>query len=280
MSTQGVPATEQVRDAWDAVAPGFDEFTTPVTMAFGEEILSRIDISPGTRVLDVAAGSGALAIPAARRGANVVGVDISPAMIERLRARARAEGLSNLEVLVMDGHALELEDATFDIAVSLNGVTVFPDLTHGLAELVRVTRPGGRVLVAAFGPMPKQEFIMFFMGALQATVPGFAPPTDPPPLPFQVADPGVLRARLTEAGLHDVHVETIRWDMAFDSAQQLWGAASSGHPIAAQAIADTTDEQRAAAQAVLAGMLRERSGGTSRAVLHNEANIGVGRVGG
>src|SRR5690606_11409635 len=116
-------------------------------------------------VLDVAAGSGALSLPAARLGARVLAVDISPGMVERLAARARAEGLANLETRVMDGHALELEDNTFDLAASQFGVMLFPDLPRGLSEMARVTRPGGRVLVVTFGPFEQVEFIGFFIRA-------------------------------------------------------------------------------------------------------------------
>ena len=150
-------------------------------------------------------------------------MDIAPAMIERLRARAEAERLPDLDGRVMDGHALDLEDDTFDVSASQNGVSLFPDLADGLAELVRVTKPGGRVLIVVFGPPKKVEFFGFFLGALQAAVPGFTPlPTDPPPLPFQVADPDRLRRRLTEAGLTGVTVEAVTWDTRFESATHFW----------------------------------------------------------
>jgi ubiquinone/menaquinone biosynthesis C-methylase UbiE len=89
------------------------------------------------RFLDVAAGSGALSIPAARLGTQVLSVDFAPVMVERLNARAREEGLSGLEAYVMDGHALELEDGTFDISGSQNGVSLFPDLRRGCVRWAR-----------------------------------------------------------------------------------------------------------------------------------------------
>ncbi len=275
--TTHAPTPQQIRSAWDAIAPRFDEFVTPEAMHIGETIVDRAGVSAGARVLDVAAGSGALSILSARRGATVTAVDIAPDMIERLRARARAEQLSNLEGAVMDGHALDLADDTYDLALSLNGVSVFGDLPRGLAEMARVTRPGGRVVVGAFGPLPKAEFITFSMGAMQATIPDFVPlPADPPPPPFQVADPAVFRDRLAAAGLRDVSVETVTWDMPITSADHLWNVFTSSNPIGAQLAADLSPEQRTAVQDVLAGMLRERSGGEPGAVLHTEVNIGTG----
>ena len=268
---------KQIRDAWDAAATGFDEFVTPQTLGLGEEVVGRLGLGPGMRLLDVGTGSGALAIPAARLGARVVAVDIAPVMIERLHARADREGLPDLEGRVMDGHALDLEDDTFDVSASQNGVSLFPDLAGGLAELVRVTKPGGRVLIVVFGPLKKVEFFGFFMGALQAAVPGFTPPpTDPPPLQFQVADPDLLRRRLTEAGLTGVTVEAITWDMRFESATQFWDWIISSNPIAVQLTADLTAEQTADVRQVLDGMFRERSGGMPGVVLHTGVNVGVG----
>jgi ubiquinone/menaquinone biosynthesis C-methylase UbiE len=279
MTTQQVPSIEQIRGAWDGIAGGFDQFVTPATMVLGKEVIRRIGLRPGTRVLDVAAGSGALSIPAARIGADVVATDLAPAMIERLDARARAEGLSTLQGRVMDGQALDLDADTFDVAVSMNGVSLFPDMAQGLAELVRVTRPGGRVVIVAFGPIEKVEFIAFFTSAVRAAVPGFTPlPADPPPLPFQASDPDVLRGRLTDAGLSDVRIDTITWDTAFDSVQHLWHLFTSSNPIGAQMVAGLTAVQRTDVTHVLEGMLRERSAGAPGAVLHAEVNIGIGTV--
>lgn len=276
MTTQA-PSTEQIREAWDAIATGFDEFVTPKSVAMGEEALGRVDLRPGIRFLDVAAGTGALSIPAARRGAHVLATDIAPTMIERLKARARAEGLSNLEGVVMNGVALDFDDDTFDVVASQNGVSLFPDLEAGLNQLVRVTRPGGRVLIVALGSPRKAEFLTFFMAAMRVAVPGFAPPPmDPPPLPFQLADPATLHRKLIEAALVDVSVESVTWDMFFESAAHFWDMFSSGNPIGAQLTANVTDEQKAVVQHVLDGMLRDRSGGQPGAVLHAETNIGVG----
>lgn len=273
-----IPAAEQVRDVWDPLAARFDQFTTAEwSMPFGEQALRRVDLRAGTRFLDVACGSGALAIPAARRGADVVAVDIAPAMIERLAARARAEGLSNVEGRVMNGEALELPDDTFDVSASQNGVTLLPDLTGGLREMVRVTRPGGRVLIVTFGAPHKAEFLGFLLGALRASVPGFTPPPlDPLPPPFRLADPSRFGQELVSAGLTDIRVETVTWDMTFTSAGHFWDVVTSGKPIAVQLTAHLTVEQRADVRHVLDGMLRERSGGRPEAALCTEMNIGIG----
>lgn len=271
------PPPEQVADAWDALAAGYDEFITPESLRHGEVALGRAEIGPGTRFLDVAAGTGALSIPAARRGAEVVATDIAPAMIERLVARARAEGLTHVEGRVLDSRAQVFPDDTFDVSASQNGVTMLPDLDAGLAEMVRVTRPGGTVLVAAFGPLPKVEFLTFLLDAARAAVPDFTgPPMDPPPPPFQLADRDVFRERLTEAGLHDVAVDTITWDMTVESPTHLWNEVATSNPIGARLVAGLSEDQRTEVLRVLDGLLHERSGDRPSAVLHADVNIGTG----
>ena len=276
-ATQTAPTPEQIRAGWDRVAPGFDEYLTPPNSALGDKLLRRHGVATGMRVLDVAAGSGALAIPAGRLGAHVVATDISSVMIDRLAARARQEGLTNVEGRVMDGHALDFDDDTFDLAASQHGVSLFPDMARGVREMARVTRPGGRVLIVAFGPPPRAEFLTFFVGAVRTVVPGFTgPPTDPPPLPFQVADPERLRDKLTGAGLSDVRVESDVWDLPVRSGAHLWDVVTSSNPLGAAMVADLTAEQAVETRRVLDGMLRERSGGAPEAVLHIAINIGVG----
>ena len=270
--------SETTRDAWDKIATGYDEFVTPTHVWLANEGLRRADIRPGMRFLDVAAGSGALSIPAARLGAQVLATDMSPVMLERLKARARKEGL-NLETRVMDGHALELEDETFDVAGSQFGVMLFPDMPRGISELARVAKPGGRVLMTVFGTAQKIEFFGFFVRAIQAAVPGFTgPPMDPPPLPFQLQDPERLRQEFARVGLKDIRVESITENLEYQSGKQLWDWLTNSNPIVETVLAEVnlTKKQAAVVQQALDRMVRERAGGSGTAVLTAPINIGIG----
>lgn len=245
-------------------------------MRQGEAILDRLNLGPGTRLLDVACGTGALAIPAAARGAEVTAVDIAPRMIDLLADRARSEGVT-VTGRVMDAHRLELPDYAFDVSVSLNGVTMSVQLGAALAEMTRVTRPGGTVLVAAFGPLPEAEFLTTFVAGVRAAVPEFRGlPTAPPPPPFQLADPIVCARALTDAGLRDVTVERVTMDLPVGSAADLWDEVTSSNPIGARMVAGLDEGQRAAVLEALDGILGDRFGGEPRGVLHAAVNVGVG----
>lgn len=268
---------QQTQDAWDTIAAGYDEFVTPTHRPVSKAALDTAGLQQGMRFLDVAAGTGALSLPAARLGANVVATDISPEMVERLEARAKEEGVSNIEAWVMDGHALDLEDDTFDVSGSQYGVMLFPDLPRALREMVRITKPGGRVFIVVFGNPKEVEFLGFFMRAMHAVSPEFEGlPLDSTPLPFQVSDPRKLRQRLQEAGLEEIHVETVTEELEFDSGHQLWDWVMNSNPIAGALVVDTTKEQRIAARKVLDRMLNERARGSGPAVLTQPVHIGIG----
>lgn len=263
-------------EAWDAIAEGYDRYVAPQEVDLAIEALRLVGLEPGERFLDVAAGTGGLSLPAARLGAQVLATDWSPAMIERFEARVRAEGLRDAAGRVMDCHALELPDDRFDITGSQFGVMLVPNQPRALREMVRVTRPGGRVLMIAYGSPAELEFLQVFISALTAVAPEFPGlPDDPPPLEFQVSDPDVLRRRLTDAGLKEVRVERGAERPTFGSGQEMWDWVLYGNPIPGMLVADLSENQRARLRQVLDGMVRERAGGNGRAVLTNAVNIGI-----
>jgi ubiquinone/menaquinone biosynthesis C-methylase UbiE len=239
-------------EAWDAIATGYDRYVAPQEADLANEALRLVGLEPGERFLDVAAGPGGLSLPAARLGAQVLATDWSAAMIERFEARVRDENLRQADGRVMDCHALDLPDDSFEVTGSQFGVMLVPDQRRALREMVRVTKPGGRVLVIAYGFPAELEFLQFFLGALSR--------------------------RLTDAGLKDVRVEPTAERPTFSSGQEMWDWVLYGNPIPGMVIADLglTEEQQARLRQVLDGMLRERAGRDGRATLTNRVNIGIG----
>jgi ubiquinone/menaquinone biosynthesis C-methylase UbiE len=264
-------------EAWDAIAALYDKHVAPGEADLATAGLRLAGLRAGDRFLDVAAGPGGLSLPAARLGAKVLATDWSPKMIEHFNARVVAEGL-DAEGRVMDCHALNLPDDSYDVTGSLFGVMLVPDQAQALREMVRVTKPSGRVLLIAYGNPVEFEALHVFISAAQAVVPQFeGPAEDEPMLEFQVADPDVLRQRLITAGLRDVTVDTSnRERITVRTGQQLWDWCIGGNPIPGMLVADLTDRQRADIIQVLDGMVLERSGGNGPAVLTAPLNIGVG----
>jgi len=119
----------------------------------GDALVRAIGVAPGERVLDLGCGDGTTALPAAQLGAHVLGVDIAANLVRAGRVRARVAGLSNLRFQEGDACALdELEDASFDLAVSIFGAMFAPRPQDVARELVRVTRRGGRIVMGNWIP--------------------------------------------------------------------------------------------------------------------------------
>ena len=264
-------------EAWDSIAALYDEHVAPGESELATAGLRLAGLKAGDTFLDVAAGPGGLSLPAARLGAKVLATDWSPKMIEHFNARATVEGL-DAEGRVMDCHALDIPDDTYDVTGSQFGVMLVPDQAQALREMVRVTKPGGRVLLIAYGDPSEFEAFHVFLSAVQAVVPEFEGPADDEPmLEFQVADPDVLRQRLIVAGLRDVIVDTTNQErINVRSGQQLWDWTLGSNPIPNMLLADLTEEQRDDIIQVVDGIVRERSGVSGAAVLTAPLNIGVG----
>jgi SAM-dependent methyltransferase len=151
-----------------------ETFLTPL----GPRLVDACGIGPGLRVLDVAAGTGNAAIPAAQRGANVTASDLTPELLDAGRARADAVG-TTLEWVEADAERLPFDDGSYDVVMSAIGVMFAPHHQAAADELVRVCRPGGTVGLLSWAPDG-------MLGALFRTMGPFAPPpppgAQPPPL--------------------------------------------------------------------------------------------------
>jgi len=175
-TTRSVTATEEDRalkakHAAMWASGSYPTVVDEVVHTLGGTLVDAIDVRPGQRVLDVAAGTGTSAIPSARRGAEVVATDLTPELLEVGRAAAEAEGLS-LTWQTADAEALPFGDAEFDVVMSSIGVMFAPHHQQAADELVRVCRSGGTIGVLSWTPSG-------FIGQLFATMKPYAPP--PPP---------------------------------------------------------------------------------------------------
>ncbi len=119
----------------------------------GDALVQSLGITKGLKVLDLGCGDGTTALPEAKRGADVLGVDIAKNLVEAGKRRAEKEGLGNLRFREGDATKLsELEDQSFDLVVSIFGAMFAPKPFDVAKEMVRVTRPGGRIVMGNWIP--------------------------------------------------------------------------------------------------------------------------------
>ena len=147
-----------------------------LTVPVSEHLVDHVGVSPTDRVLDVATGTGHVALAAARRSAESVGIDYVPKLLEIARRRAEAEDLV-VELAEADAEHLPYEDGSFDVVMSAIGVMFAADHDAAARELVRVTRPGGRIGIASWTPEGFVGGMLRTVGAHVSPPPGAQPAT-------------------------------------------------------------------------------------------------------
>jgi len=199
-----MPTIEQIksnmRSTW--MAGDFGVVAKTITGA-AEEFVARLALPAGTRVLDVATGTGNLALPLARSGCIVTGVDIAPNLLDQASARAAAENLT-IAFDEGDAEALPYADASFDAVVTMFGAMFAPRPELVAAEFARVLKPGGTLAMANWDPASFTG-LMFKLGAQ------YVPPNPDIPAPVLWGDDTTVRARLA-AGFSNIRTQLIPID--------------------------------------------------------------------
>lgn len=175
------------KSGWTHFAP-LEALTTPAAA----QLVKYAKVRAGDRVLDVACGTGVVAITAARQGARVSGLDLTPALLERARENSHIAGVE-VDFREGDVEKLPFEDSSFDLVLSQFGHIFAPRPNVAVAEMLRVLKPGGTI---AFSTWPPEHFV----GRMFALTARYAPP--PPPgvsPPTQWGDPRIVAERLGAA---------------------------------------------------------------------------------
>ncbi len=197
----GNPGAERTRDAYNAAADHYDDPALGFWAHFGERTVERIGLSPGARVLDVCAGSGASALPAARAvgpGGRVIAVDLAADLLARGRAKAAREGLANIEFRA--GDMLEVDPALgpFDAVVCVFGIFFVEDMAGAVRRLWSLVRPGGAIAITTWGPRlfePQASVWWSCVGEVRPDLKASYQPWD------RVTTPAQVRALLDDAGV-------------------------------------------------------------------------------
>ena len=169
------------------------------------EFFERLDIPPGTRLLDVACGAGQLTIPAARKGIRVTGLDLAANLVQQARARAAAEGLQ-IQVDEGDAESLPYPDASFDAVMSLIGSMFAPRPELVAAEMLRVCRPGGTIIMGNWTPEGH-------VGQMFKIIGRHVPPPPNFPSPLLWGDEATCRTRL--GGAMDLKITRYRYPFEY-----------------------------------------------------------------
>jgi len=177
-----------------------------------EEFVKRLGLKPGTKVLDVACGTGNLALPAARLGATVTGVDIAPNLIEQARANAAQEGLK-AQFDEGDAEALPYDDASFDAVITMYGAMFAPRPDLVASELKRVVKPGGIIAMGNWTPTG-------FIGQMFKTTAGHVPPPPGMTSPVLWGKDDVVRERFAD-GVSEVKTtpRIVKFEFPFSPAE-------------------------------------------------------------
>ena len=227
----GELAPDEVRAMFDRIAPRYDLLNRAMTMGLDRrwrrQAAAVADVAAGDRVLDVCTGTGDLALelsPRTTQLGDVLGVDVSAEMLDRAREKAERARVDNVEFGGADATALPLPDRHFDAATVAFGVRNLASLDRGLAEMARVVRPGGCVVVLEISTPPRLRpfYHLWFdrlVPALGATLGrDSAAYSYLPASVRRFPDPASLAERMHDSGLGDVHwrllaggIVTLHW---------------------------------------------------------------------
>lgn len=161
------------------------------------EFFDRVNIAPGTQLLDVGCGAGQLTLPAARRGIQVTGLDLATNLVQQARTKAAAEGLT-IQVDEGDAEDLPYPDASFDVVMSLIGSMFAPRPELVASEMSRVCRPGGNIIMGNWTPEGH-------LGQMFKVIGQLVPPPSYFPSPLLWGDEATCRQRLG-AGVRDLKI--------------------------------------------------------------------------
>lgn len=220
---------DQLPEKWSDIASAYESAFESLTSQFADAVISRLAPARGESVLDVAAGTGAFSLAAARLGANVLATDFAEGMVNRIQKRIDQAQLDNIRVKVMDGQALSVADASYDISVSIVGLIFFPDISKGFAELKRVLKPGGRCAVVCWDFPENFDMMRLLKQSIETAVPDFAMPTQTPVWARMVGE-RQLQENFEQAGFSRVEVTTIDGLLTIDSVADFWSVFIASSP--------------------------------------------------
>lgn len=258
---------------WDVVAEKYERAFVKVSRKFAAHALRLASVQAGMRVLDVAAGTGALTLAAARAGAQVDAIDFSPVMVGRLRAHVAAAGLKGVTVNEMDGQALTFPDDTFDAAFSIFGLMFFPDRAKGMREMHRVLRPEGRVGIVVWNRPDRVGNLRLLGHAIRQAAPDVLMPPGPA-LWQELEDSQRFRRELEQTGFCNAYIHTVEETWEASSPEHLWDDMVGMTPALETLFRKLGPERLGRVADAFVAAARAENGGDGPIAMRCEAHVG------
>lgn len=210
---------KSVLACWDRTAPKYAKAGPPIFSISAQRLLKLLGLQPGDRLLDVACGTGAVAISAAKKvgpSGQVTATDYSPCMVAEVEKEAQASGLSNLLSACMDAQSLDFPDNSFDAVTCAFALFFFPDMKRALAEMCRVLVPKGRLGLSLWGKgaiVPQWPILgeMIKQYGLRPVIPN--------PIAWRPED---IETVLTSAAFSEIEIVEERYNFFFREASEVW----------------------------------------------------------
>jgi len=257
------PTKFDFKSSGSSVAQVYEELLVPrLFVPWAKLLLTEAKLSSGETVLDVACGPGTVAHMASEMVGSkgkVTAADISPPMLDIARAKSHSPNSAPIEYVESPAHPLNVDDASFDLAVCQQGLQFFPEKVEALKEMARATQPGGRMAVAVWRSLEQCPIWGEIYAALQETVPSHI--ADIMKAPFSLHDSEELVALAQEAGLRNIEVKSLSLPLVFERGIDQAIRALDATPLAPQ-IAELPVEQQTALTTSIRSRLNQFVSGT------------------
>ncbi len=214
---------------WDLVAGGYAETTMEMLAQYAEEAIAVCDLTPESKVLDVACGPGTLSLLLADQVASAHAIDFSEQMLSLLDQKINDAGFDRLHIHHGDGQALPYDGDSFDAAFSMFGLMFFPDRGRGFSEIYRTLKPGGKVAVTSWAPVDQSPAMQMMFGALKIIKPELP---EPKMAIESLENPEQFEQELKDAGFKDVQIQRVTKSFPVESVKEFWhGMVKGSAPI-------------------------------------------------
>lgn len=271
------------RQQWDSAAAGWRKWSELIdrgAAGVSERLVELAGVTPGARVLDLAAGYGEPSLTAARRAGpegSVVATDISAEMLAFGRERAAAAGLQNIDFVEADAASLDFPANRFDAAVSRWGLIFEPDGEAAAARVREFLEPDGRLAISSWGTPDRVPFLGIPIRTAMERL-GVTPPPPGTPGPLSRPTPEALGGLLEAAGFSDLAVEEAEVAMEWDSPEDFSTFVREIAPPITAMLAPHPKDVQDETWAAITDAARQAGGGDGAFTLRNLALLAVGRA--